>query len=358
MEDFYVKQFTSVVSRDHPVRFVYRNESRDILINLSIMSYYTTFFQEKPHLISDHVYMLPFSVSIAVDCIDHVHSLFSQLACHKHIHQLFELLEGFDYFCIDIRPVYLHILSTVHQNNIPVLRWTRDALRLATVPYTGVLINHLYDNVLSISIASQFTSVDYPVLEFLLSRKWVITPQTYSQVMNMSVQLERDLYFCVINFIEDIYPEDDVCGLFQRIWDLMLPYHLSIDILTHLSNTRLAPFIQSNLRVLLDQKLKLFSSTTPSLSVLTRFRLDTEHTDPQSLVLHQKIQVFYDTLRKWINGTVVTISSRENMCSVETDTGEIIEVSMVDRYRFFPYQTITVGKVCPCDGCMSGFRSG
>lgn len=338
--------------RDHPVRFIYKKESRDILINRALLSHYTSFFEEKVNWVSDdNIYMLPFPINIAVECIDHIHSLFTQLVHNKNIHSMFYLLEGFDYFCVDVKDIYTHILSVINTSCIPTLRWTQDALRLEMVPLARKLLDYVYDHILSISIVFTYTSVDYPVLEFLLSRKWIIQPQTWNQTMNFCVQLERDLYCCVINYIEDVYTEE-VGEIFTRIWKMMLPYHLSNDILVHLSNTRLAPFIQNDLRVLLDQKLKLFSSSTPALTVLTRFRLDSEHVDPTTVVPLQKIQVHHHT---WRNGTVV--STTDNVCAIEIDTEEIVYVSMNDRYRLFPFQTIPVGKVCPCDGCIAGFRA-
>ena len=339
-----------MTTRNHPVRFIYMKEIRDIYINRALVSRYTTFFEEKPQMVDDNIYILPFPINIAVECIDHVHSLFTQLIHTKHIHTMFDLLEGFDYFCVDVRAIYTHILSVVNTNFIPTLRWTQDALRLEMVPLARELIDYVYDHILSISIVYSYTSVDYPVLEFLLSRKWIIQPQTYTQTINFCVQLERDLYCCVINYIEVC--SDEVGYIFPCIWKMMLPYHLSNDILIHLSNTRLAPFIHNELRVLLDQKLGLFSSTTPTLSFLTRFRLETEHIDPTTVVPFQKIQVFHTTHKRWCNGTVISIG--DDVCSINTDDDEIIDITMnVDeKYRLFPFQTISSGKVCPCDGCI------
>ena len=89
--------------------------------------------------------------------------------------------------------------------------------------------------------------------------------------------------------------------------------------------------------------------------MFTMFRLETEHIDPTTLLLFQKIQVFHTTLKKWCNGTVTNIT--DNMCAIEVDEDEIVYVSMSEKFQLFPFQTIPVGRVCPCDGCMVGSRA-
>ena len=202
MADFHLYDFISKIKRNHVITLVTdqckpEETYVNVHVNLELLSQYTIFFKEKKGFLEDNVYSIPFCTNIAIEMFEHIHTLFTSLQCTNE--NLFKLLNAFDYFCIDVESVYIHIFSKNIYTDKTLQTWAKDALSTPS-DLSLKFINQLYDK--HFDIYGTFYVTDCKdILLFMLKRKWKIKHMDKDQFLKRSLILETCLFDSIIHYI-------------------------------------------------------------------------------------------------------------------------------------------------------------
>jgi len=344
---FYIKNFVSKLRRTDPITFVNGDEKKDVFVNLELLSQYTSFFQEKNSLFVDNIYEIPFDIGIAIDALEHVHTLFTTLSQNTMI---FILLKAYDYFCIDVSEIYEHISTNLNYSDTLLLQWTREAVSNGTDTSLDI-INKFYNSKF-VTINFCFFSYDKDVILFLLKRKWMLHyPADIDVFIKKSCILETYLFQTIMNYIakeKDYDCEKD----FLELWKHINPIFLSKDTLANFSNQPLSSVVCEQVSFTLNQKYRLFSCYP--IVKTSRFFIKEQHLKLEDLSVSLKVQVM-DIKQKWYNSKIIDIDYSTRRITVNFDlfSSKYDEsISFDQMHRFLPYGTLEKDHICPCQKCI------
>lgn len=383
MADFHLYNFISKIERNHVITLSYKNDNddkndakndainddtRDVNVNLELLSHYTNFFKEKNGLINDRVYSIPFCIEIAIEMFEHLHTLFITLQYSNE--NLFKLLNAFDYFCIDVESVYAHIFSKNIYTDKILQIWAKDALSTPS-ELSLKFINQIYDKHFDIYNNFYVTNCK-EILLFMLKRKWKVKHIDREQFLKRSLILETCLFDSVINYINRPSKNDDNENdnnkkielnefeqkerdiEFLELWKYVYPCLLSKEILLSFSNTRYAKLVMEQLQILIYQKLYIFSNV-PIIDE-SRFYIETPHlsvSQISELSIGDKIQIM-DCKNKWYNADIIEINEIEIIVHFHGFTERFNEsIKKTDTSRFLNFSTLCVKDICPCKQCIT-----
>ena len=346
--EYYINDLSKRVERTDKITFSYSNknfeEKEDVYINKKFLTFYTSFF-EKNYLFCDNVFSLPFEVSIAERCLYHVHTLFIHL---EHDDKLFFLLKGFDYFCIDVFGIYKNLITLLHFRDLYRLNdYTKELLNYET-PFSIIILNELYDRYfLNENFTLAFTS-DKNILLFLLKRKWLIYSKKDVFIKNSSI-LEYYLLHSILTFVNILGSDEEKERNFKELWSFIIPYFLSKDTLTMITNLSFSRCIRDELIECVHQKYGMFSKK--EVLRKTRFRIKNDHV--KEFNIGDRLQTL-DNQKCWYNSTIIDVN--DDIIIIKFDNfndtyNEII--SRKDIHRFLPLSTLEKGYSCPCDLCLN-----
>lgn len=391
MADFQLYDFISKIERNHVITLI--NEQSDptivnVNINLELLSHYTNFFKEKKGLINDNVYSIPFSIGIAVEMFEHIHTLFTSLQYTNE--NLFKLLNAFDYFCINIESVYTFIFSKNIYTDKILQTWAKDALSNPS-ELSLKFINKLYDKHFDI-YNNFYVTTCKEILLFMLKRKWKVKHIDREQFLKRSLILETCLFDSIIHYINrpsktiqknNCNENDNGNGNgndndnkngndndnknelneiekserdteFLELWQYVYPCLLSKEILLSFSNTRYALLVKDQLQVLIYQKLYIFSNI-PVINE-SRFYIETPHlsvSQISQLSIGDQIQVM-DYKNKWYNASVIESNETEIKVNFYGFTERFNEsIKKTDTWRFLNFSTLCAKDICPCKQCIT-----
>ena len=350
---FQLTTFINIIDSDKKDAITLKKEDGNpgivIHINRKHLSNYTDFFATHKGFTEDGIYTIPIDLTIADECIYHIHTLFTNF---NYKPTLFLLLQGFDYFCVDSSPYMKKLLELSPPSiHLSIVEWTIHALYSSNEIFIGYL-HILYDMMYNDGNLYFFpTQSSIQVLSFLLSRKWLSNRQTRTTILAHSQKMENFFLFLITSFAD---AQHDT-SIFMKLWPYIQPSLLSMDAILDLSKTVYGKLVKEDIISESHKRIGLFGEYFTFTTTRFTLRPGETHHDVLPFFITQHLQVM-DRRYYWYNATIIGIDLSANTVRVHFDLFSDIydeTISTSDFYRFLPYNTLSSGTICPCTYCIT-----
>jgi hypothetical protein len=351
LESLCIYKFVKLLqeNKNDIVHFIYQNEMEidklDVFVNLEHIMNYTNFFSKKDGFINDFTYNIPFRTDIAEECLHQIHTLFINFSVSL---DLFRIIEGFDYFCIDISDIFSKIIiESPKEISIYIYRWTEYVLERENYVLLNYL-NILYDIFYEHGFYNFDLNVSKKILKFLITRKWNKKVDMYNIITNAFI-LEKFLFERFMYYINN---NEDYMQVFNELWKYIQLFHLSIETLQQLSNSKIGYLIQLELKDELCRRNGFFN--TKNLIKTCRFNIKNEHLKSDEIFINKYVQYLTDK-KNWVNGQIHKIIDNKITIIFEDKKNNLKEeiIENNNLFRLLPINTVEKGIICPCNYCLN-----